>query len=154
LLEFETIRWSKDQFIEVGLPAAPAKIRDANVCFDNLNLIIRAVFQNTPVYVALDTGSNETFFLPEFRRSFPAMAQASTGNTTQRAATFGGEVEMQVAILPELDLHMGGVIVTLKGATLRSKTDIDSWYHVWGGADLLKKSDVTLDLRAMRLTYE
>jgi predicted aspartyl protease len=154
LLEFETIRWSKDQFVEVGLPAAPAKISDANLCFDDLNLIISAVFQNTPVYVALDTGSNETFFLPEFRRNFPAVAQASTGNTTQRAATFGGKIETQVTILPELDLHMGGVILTLKGAALRSKTDIDAWYHVWGGADLLKHSDVTLDLHAMRLTYE
>src|SRR4029077_4542632 len=78
IMEFGTIRWSRDGWLEVGFPAALAKIRDANLCFDGLKLVANAVFQNANLYLLLDSGSTETVVLPRFGKDFPSALTANS----------------------------------------------------------------------------
>jgi len=128
-------------------------MRGANVCFDGLNLMIQATFQNAGIYVLLDSGSDSTRFLSKLTRDFPSVLQGAE-QTTDKAFTAAGSIERPALILPKVSFRTGGTPFNFENDRLIPNTEFGTFYHVWAGRDMLGNLGAKLDLAAMRFTYK
>ena len=153
LLAFQTVTWNHDGSTEIGAPPARRNLREANLCFDGPRLLARASYQKSGLYMFLDSGANETTFLPRFAADFPELVRAKAGQGTQRIEGAGGTIEVPIAVLPEVALDLGNASVKLNHGTLRLK-DPNGWeYHLHGASDLLKAQGAAIDFGAMQLKF-
>ncbi|HLJ48576.1 MAG TPA: aspartyl protease family protein [Bryobacteraceae bacterium] len=154
LLALETVRWNSDGILEVGFPAQPRSLKDANLCLVDGHLVVQAEFQGRKISLFPDTGTYETLLFPTFARDFGAFVMTGTPETK----TIGdANVDAAARRLPVLRLRLGGSDVASDGVHALSKafTQKEPWASGNLGMDFLMRGEsVTLDFQAMKLTIE
>jgi predicted aspartyl protease len=151
---FETVRWRRKGSFEIAFPPGPQDLRTANLSFNEDSVTASASYRRQRINVLVDTASSRTVLLPRFARDFP---NAAKGEPTKGTSTgSAGAVQFDAVVLPNFEFRIGRMTATLTNAAL-APTDLmpDKPYHVWGGLDVWSHLDqVTLDFRAMRMTFE
>jgi predicted aspartyl protease len=151
---FETLRWQQKGSFDIAFPPGPQDLRTANLSFNENSVTASASYRQQRINVLVDTACTRTVLLPRFARDFP---NAAKGEPTKGTSTgSAGAVQFDAVLLPRFEFRISGMTATLTNAAL-VPTDLmpDKPYHVWGGLDVWSHLDqVTLDFRAMRMTFE
>lgn len=157
LFDLETLRWTADGTIEIGFPASPLNLPQANLCFDGDVLFTAGEFRRRPIPLLLDTGNGTGSYLRyAFTRKFAGTLPAAPRKGTYRLDFLGERRAVPDFTVPELVLSVGGFDTRLRPAhMLRKRTHEERWVYGHLGLDLLNQARlVTLDLKAMRLMLE
>ena len=152
-LALQTIRWNRSHRLDTGFAPARASVRTANLAFESLSPLIAVEVASRRLSFEFDTGGEATTLWPPFGEDFPELLQDAR-KTSQKISGATGGVNLDAAILPELQMRVAGFPVVIKDVSaLRSPTvPASNFHHGLMGMDTLSKAaEVTLDFRAMRL---
>jgi hypothetical protein len=155
LLAMQTLRWRRDRTVEIGFPANTFSPAAANLCLDEVQILVSAQFGTARVRGTLDSGANQTKFFPRFRKDFPGNIRLRGGKPSYSISGIGGNKEMPVAVISDLALRIGGMDVSFANAPLLSSDNGDARDHLVVGFDVLNAaSQATLDFQAMTLQLQ
>jgi predicted aspartyl protease len=153
LLALRTLRYSKGS-IDLAAPSIKVDRNEQNLCFDGLDPVARAHFEQQQLPVVLDTGAAMTEIWPPFARQFSELVNSGKSTSTVENS-FGGKSRVPVKLLPELLLGLGGYDLRLHPARvlLAPTTPNSQRYYGRIGLDaLLSTQEVTIDFSALKLT--
>ena len=155
LLAMQTVRWRRDRTVEIGFPASTFSPAEANLCLDEMHILVSAQFGTARVRGALDSGANQTEFFPRFRKDFPDNIRLRGGKRSYTISGIGGNKDMRIDLIRDLTLRIGGMEVSITNAPLLSSDNRDARDHLVVGFDVLNAaSQATLDFRAMTLQLQ
>jgi hypothetical protein len=157
LLKLETLRWNASGAAEIGFPAQEKDIRKANLCFwgDAMLTDVSSGASGDMVFF-FDTGDNATVFYPRFAAGNLDLVSESGVRGSLKWNGHGARSEQIGLTVPEIPLRIGGFDAKiLESGVLLERSHIYNQWHGNIGMDLLNSvRQVTLDLKAMRLTLE
>jgi hypothetical protein len=157
LLKLETLRWNASGAAEIGFPAEEKNAGKANLCFwgDAILTTAWSSAQRDMVFF-LDTGDNSTVLYPRFAASNLDLVSANGVRGSLKWNGHGARSEQIGLTLPEIPLRIGGFDATVRDSgVLLERSHTYNEFHGNIGMDLLNSvRQVTLDLKAMRLTLE
>ena len=157
LLAMETVRWRRGGVVEIGLPAKTFSPAEANLCLDQMQILVSAQFGGARVRGTLDSGDNRTKFFPRFQRDFPIDTRLQAGKRQITITGISGAEHTRAMLIRDLVLTIGGKEVSFTNAPLLSRVDDDddARNHLVVGFDALNAvSQATLDFRAMTLELQ
>ncbi len=150
-----TLRWSKDNTVEIGFKSLSLDVRKANLYFDNDHLVLVAGFQQQKILATLDTGAESTDLYGVFAKEFASFLSASGKQGSTEVRGVGHAESYDSITVPELKFRISGVETVLRPAHILlnhngAKCCIGNF-----GLDLLWQAPAfKLDFGAMRLTLE
>jgi hypothetical protein len=155
LIALETIRWTHDGTLEVGVRSRTAGAMP-NICFDGSDPITQIELSQRTLDMVLDTGADESEFWPMFAREFPGIAgQASKGSRDLTGLT--GSSDVSALIVPQIAFRTAGYDVTLKDVSVLEKRTVplSAFYSGRLALDILHQAkEVTIDLKALRIALK
>lgn len=130
---------------------------EENMCLEGMLPLVAATYKNRRLIFSFDTGAVTSDFYPAFFKQNEA--EITKNSTAQKIKTggAGGFMEVSAHTVKDLDLTVGGKTARLaKARILTEPTNEDSRYFYGNlGQDLIKQfNSMTLDFRAMRITFE
>ena len=164
LLAIGSVRWDREGQITFGFAADeksrgtkfPGKPHDPNVGFDGLVPMTYWEIAKHCLAVELDTGSDRSFVWPMYVKDFPELIPDVPQGKT-RLNGIGGGNEVRSLTLPEFRFSVGGFQIAYENAPALLQSTIPSSSFLYGlfGQDQIDKAhEVSLDLRAMKLTLQ
>jgi hypothetical protein len=152
-LALENIHWTSDGMCETGPVPSRSSAAEGDLVFGESSALVRAFVENRSLIFALDTGNvAETQLWPQFAADFPDVVAQGTRDRV-RLNQFGGSVDHDVMVLPEVNLEVAGFDVVLRPAKVFSAPVGAPHVHGNLGMDLLSRpSDVEIDFRSMTIT--
>jgi hypothetical protein len=152
LIALEAVGWNRAGEFRIGFPAAPAKLGNANLAFDETSPLTLVEIQGHKLAVDLDTGTGVSSIWPRFGVEFPELVEGGLeAGLSLSGAT--GSADFSSVTLPELRITAGGFPIIFRNApVLRSPTiAISKWHYGQLGIDQFSQaSELTLDFRALR----
>ncbi len=149
-----SVTWTREGLFEADRSPAPANLSVANICFDDLDLIAQARFDQHVLPFVLDTGAETTDLWPKFAGVARDSIRKSGTRGFHTVTGMGGPKKFKITSLPEIALQLGGESVVLKPAHIlktRQRT-LSKWFYGNLGIDLLRQAQrVTIDFRKMTL---
>ena len=150
-----TLRWSKDDTVEIGFKSASLDVRKANLYFDNNHLVLVARFQQQKILATLDTGAESTDLYGGFAKQFASFLSASGKQGSTEVRGVGHTQSYDSITVPELRFQVGGVETALRPAHILLNHEGTKCCIGNFGLDLLKQVPAfKIDFGAMRLTLE
>ena len=150
----ETVRWNEAGEIEVGFDSPGFDYARANLCLDDISEspITAGSIQGKPVRIYIDSGSDETDFMPLFGSEFRSVARsAKTSEMTGHGSS--GVHKWKTLDLPDVRIRLAGGEFLAEESVLLSDDyplPVENT-HVWLGFDALAKG-ASLDFTAMRFS--
>jgi hypothetical protein len=129
----------------------------ANLCFDDLSLIVEASFEQHELPFVLDTGATTTDLWPKFARVAGNLIRKSGTRESHTVTGMGGSRKFDATSIPKVILRLGGRSVTLQPAhVLETQQKAQTrWFYGNLGIDLLGQAqDVAIDFRTMTLELD
>lgn len=134
--------------------AAVATDDQPNLAFDGLKVVTRVPFGPRALDFVLDSGNRGvTQLWPRFAQEYSGLLQ-STGRPELRGlSAAGGSREYSVTALPQLQLAVGKLPITLRPAIVFPRPVGNSIHFGNIGMEVLSQArEVTMDFQSMRLT--
>lgn len=157
LLAFRTMRFSSERgTFEIGFSSHEANDAGATICFDGVNPVVLAYFQQQELPVVLDTGAELTEIWPPFAKRFADFVNSGKASTELENGV-AGQARIRAKLVAELTLCLGGFDVHVRPAhVLLEQTTPDSqWYYGRLGLDALGVArQITIDFEALTLSLE
>jgi predicted aspartyl protease len=157
LRAFESIKWSREGIVEVDRSPKRANMAAANLCFDDLSLIVEASFEQHELPFVLDTGATTTDLWPKFAGVAGNLIRKSGTRESHTVTGMGGSRKFDATSIPKVILRLGGRSVTLQPAhVLETQQKAQTrWFYGNLGIDLLGQAqDVAIDFRTMTLELD
>jgi hypothetical protein len=142
--------------IVIGARESTPSEQSIPLAFDNQTPLVQILFQERPLSFEFDTGANETSLYKSFADAFPSLIETGHHKPGERwgysSTSYQDSIEVPVVHL-SLTPRVGW---DLAPATVLLNTDTD--FAGTFGLDMLvwlsqKHSPLTIDFRAMRLTF-
>jgi len=159
LLAIGSVRWNRDGLITFGFAASEksdGELHDPNIGFDGLVPMTYWEVAKHRLAVEFDTGSDRSFVWPLYVRDFPELIpDVSQGKTSLNGIT--GSNEVRSLTLPQFRFSVGGFPIVYENAPALLQSTIESssfLYGLFGKDQIDKAQEVSLDLRAMKLTLQ
>jgi hypothetical protein len=151
-LALENIHWTSDGMCETGPVPSRSSAAEGNLVFAESSALVRVFVETRPLIFALDTGNvAETQLWPQFAADFPDVVAQGTRDRV-RLNQFGGSVEHDVTVLPEVALQIAGFDMVLRAAKVFSAPVGAPHVHGNLGMDLLSRpSEVVIDFQSMTI---
>jgi hypothetical protein len=154
LLALGSVTWTREGVFKADRSPMPANLPAANICFDDLNVITQARFEQYALPFVLDTGAETTDLWPKFADVARDLIRKSGTHKLHTVTGTGGSQKFEVTSVPRVILELGGESVTLQPAHIletQQRTD-SKWFYGNLGIDLLRQAqNVTIDFRTMTL---
>lgn len=151
-LALKAIAWKSDGTFEIGFPEVKGTVAQNNLCIDGSDPVTRVIFDGKALNFIFDTGNGSgTQLWPRFSEEFPALIKGGLKGKRQ-VTQVGGSNELDVIVLPTIQLRLGGLDTSLKDVPVFSKPVGDSFHYGLLGLDLITQAhEVRLDFRSMTL---
>jgi predicted aspartyl protease len=147
-----TFRWGHGE-LTLAFPTAGFIAGRANLCFEASFPLTVVEIDGRRVSFLFDTGGENSELWPLFASAFPTRLVGAKDGAKDLTG-FTGTASVSAAILPTLDIKLGGLPVVFHDApVLRQNTVAPSkWHYGRIGMDLLNQaSEVTLDFAALTI---
>jgi hypothetical protein len=138
-------------------PKSPGGLPKADLCFDGNYPVVEVGFENRKLAFTLDTGASNTDLYPPFASLVPDRIRTAEKTSSYKMEGVGSTKNLDAAILPSVNLSIGGFPVVLKaaGVLLRPTLETSKFFAGNLGIDLLGQAHrVTFDFGAMTLTLQ
>jgi hypothetical protein len=155
ILGLRTLRWSQDGTMEIGMKAAAADPRRANLFFDDDHLVVEGRVGKSKVIATLYTGAQTTDLYEPFAKQFTTLlAETGTKGTTEVRGVANAQ-SFDSITLPELRVQLGNLDAVLSPARVLLKQIGAKCCLGNFGLDLLKQARAfKIDFGAMKLDLE
>jgi len=155
LLALASFRVGKDKRIVVGSRESTPGDQSIPLAFDYQSTLVQIVVHERPLTLQLDTGAHKTYLYQTFADAFPSLMQLGQHRKEKITEMSGTSYEEAIEV-PTVGYRLTPrVEMDLAPATVILKADTDEYR--WDGNfgfDLLDKAlPVTVDFRAMRLSF-
>jgi predicted aspartyl protease len=157
LIALGSIKWTRKGTFEVDRSPRPANIAAANLCFDDLSLIVEASFDQHALPFALDTGATTTDLWARFADVAADLINKSGTRESHTVTGLGGSQRFDTASIPKVTLLLGGRTVTLQPAHILAAEQKSEAKWLYGnlGMDLLDQAQtVAIDFGTMILALD
>ena len=152
-----TFDWNANGTLTIGGRPQRLVPEKSNLIFDyGDHVVLRASFQDQPIWTAFDSGASTTDIYAPFARRFSEYLQHDGKAGKNEIIGIGGSENYDSIDLPALLLEISGKRLTLRPAHVMTKRqDHRDWIFANVGKDLyMQTSGFTLDFQAMRLNLE
>jgi predicted aspartyl protease len=149
-----SLKWNRDGALELDRSPEAADPSAANMCFDDMNVITLARFENHRLPFILDTGADTSDLWPKFADVAGDLIRTSGTHASHAVTGMGGEQKYEVTSLPKVTLELGGLPVRLVPAHIlnTNQRDVAKWFYGNLGIDLLQQAQtVTMNFKTMIL---
>ena len=157
LQAFGSVTWTRDGVFEADWSPVSANLSEANICFDDLDLITQARFEQHVLSFVLDTGAENSDLWPKFARVARHLIRKSGSPGFRTVTGMGGAEKFEITSVPKVVLQLGGESVALQPAHILKapqKSDRE-WFYGLLGIDVLRQAyRVTIDFRTMTLQLD
>lgn len=149
-----TVRWDADGLFEAGFKPR-AGLKAPNLCFDELNPVLRVQGLGKDLDFVLDTGNGGgTQLWERLARDFPLLLEKGS-KAIEQIGQIGGTNMREAIVVPEVPLRLPGLDVVLRPARVFSKPVGNEFHHGLLGMDVLYQArEVTIDFRAMTVVVK
>ena len=150
LIAFQTLRWNADGTFEIA-PAPNGQATEPNLCFDDLNPVVRVEHGGRHLDFIFDTGNaGGTQLWQRYAKEFPDIIKERGVKNKEWIAQIGSSGDREVVTIPELRLRVGGLETALRPAHVFSKPVGNEHHYGLLGLDLLGQArEVLIDFRSM-----
>ena len=150
LIAFQTLRWNADGTFEIG-PALNGQATEPNLCFDDLNPVVRVEHGGRHLDFIFDTGNaGGTQLWQRYAKEFSDIIKERGVKNKEWIAQIGSSGDREVVTIPELRLRVGGLETALRPAHVFSKPVGNEHHYGLLGLDLLGQArEVLIDFRSM-----
>lgn len=152
-----SITWTRDGVFAADRSPAVASVSEANICFDDLDLIVQAQFEQHTLPFVLDTGAETSDLWPKFAKTARDLIRKSSSREFHTVTGMGGAQKFEIRSIPKVVLQLGGKSVTLQPAHVlkTQERSVGKWFYGNLGIDVLQQAQrVTLDFRKMTLQLD
>lgn len=146
LLALRNLHYNKGN---LDLAQSSSKGGEQNLCFDGLDPLVRATFNQQQLPMILDTGAAMTEIWPPFAHQFPDALNASKTSTATENS-FGGKSRVAERVLPDLMLTFAGCDVHIRPARVLMAQTTPNSRRYYGRLGL----DALTSVRSFRLDFE
>lgn len=157
LQAFGSVTWTRDGVFQADRSPVSANLFEANICFDNLDLITQARFEHHVLSFVLDTGAEKSDLWPKFAKVARPLIRQSGNHGHHTITGMGGAEKFEITSIPKVVLQLGGESVALQPAHIlkaRQKSN-RKWFYGLLGIDVLRQAQrVTIDFRTMTLQLD
>lgn len=157
VLALQRLVWGADGTFQIGVKSSNKMAAHADLCFDGQHPVTQVQYDDNSLEFTLDTGATNTDLYPPFAALFPDLMRTATKTGSYTMEGAGGAKQTDAAVLPSLQLHIGGFPVVLKpaGVLLVPTSENSNFFHGNLGIDLLQQAHkTTFDFKAMTLTLQ
>lgn len=154
LLALGSLKWNRDGALELDRSPEAADTSAANMCFDDMNVITLARFENRGLPFILDTGAETSDLWPKFGDVAGDLIRRSGTHAAHAVTGMGGEQKYEITSLPKVSLELGGLPIRLAPARVlnTNQRDVAKWFYGNLGIDLLEQAQsVTMNFKTMSL---
>lgn len=151
-----SVTWTRDGVFEADRSPAVANASEANICFDGLDIIVQAQFEQHTLPFVLDTGAETSDLWPKFAKVAPSLIRKSS-REFHTVTGMGGAKKFEIISIPKVVLQLGGKAVTLQPAhvLMTQERSTGKWFYGNLGIDVLQQAQrVTMDFRKMTLQLD
>lgn len=149
-----SVTWTRDGVFAADRSPAVANVSEANICFDDLDLIVQAQFEQHTLPFVLDTGAETSDLWPKFAKTARDLIRKSSNREFHTVTGMGGAQKFEITSIPKVVLQLGGKSVTLQPARILKTQErpVGKWFYGNLGIDVLQQAQrVTIDFRKMTL---
>jgi predicted aspartyl protease len=157
VIALESVKWTRKGTFEVDRSPKRTDVAAANLCFDDLSLIVEASFDQHALPFALDTGATTTELWAKFADVAAELIRKFGSRESHTVTGLGGSQKFDAASIPKVTLLLGGKPVTLQPAHILAAEQKSEAKWLYGnlGMDLLNQAQtVAIDFRTMTLALD